>query len=102
MIKHYIYIALRNISKYKAQTIISVCAMAVSITLIVAMLISFPIGLLINSTGAFEVNGIRHTFGSLLGTFVVALVIIVAITALTIAWKIRQIMRVDPIEYLKE
>ncbi len=33
MILHYIQISIRNLSKYKTQTAISICAMAVSLTL---------------------------------------------------------------------
>ncbi|MDE7345552.1 MAG: ABC transporter permease [Muribaculaceae bacterium] len=40
--------------------------------------------------------------GNIIPAYIVGLLLIMAVTALTIAWKIRDIMHADPIEYLKE
>lgn len=94
--------ALRKLNGATSKVIAKLFLRTYIVTVIIAMLIAFTTGYLFASTGVFEANDLHHSFGSLVGTFAVALVVIVATTALTIAWKIRQIMRVDPIEYLKD
>lgn len=42
------------------------------------------------------------SYGDMAIAYIITLSLIIAITAVTIAWKIRDIMHADPIEYLKE
>ncbi len=45
-------------------------------------------------------NGLN--MGNVLIAYIIALLLVIAITVCTIGWKIRNIMKVDPVEYLKE
>lgn len=67
----------------------------------VAALISLPLCLIV-----FE-SLIKRLFeaietASLIPAYIIGLLLIIAVTAFTIAWKIRNVMTADPIEYLKE
>lgn len=67
----------------------------------VAALISLPLCFIV-----FE-SLIKRLFeaiepASVIPAYIIALFLIVAVTVCTISWKIRDIMRADPIEYLKE
>lgn len=74
------------------RTYISILAAAVAITLPVVVIIMAK-GIIPDETGLTATTG--------MAAYALALLLITAITALTIGWKIRDIMRVDPVEYLR-
>ncbi len=72
-----------------------------------AVLISLPLCFMLYDGFLYHIfNGDEVFSGISTGeidiAYAIALVLIIAITSCTIAWKIRNIMKVDPIDYLKE
>ncbi len=69
--------------------------------IVVAVLVSLPLCLMVVDELLKEFF-LGLNSGNVVIAYIMALLIVIAITAGTIAWKIRDIMHADPIEYLKE
>ncbi len=78
-----------------ARTYIGIIAVAILITLPLSMIIfdNFPY------QGFHDLGNDKIALALI---YISTLILIIAVTAFTIAWKIRDIMHADPIEYLKE
>ena len=94
--------ALRKLNGAGPKVIAMIFARTYMVIIAVAALIALPIGLIvIPKFRNFEMLPSLNT-ESIVIPFLLALLLIIAVTALTIAWKIRNVMTADPIEYLKE
>lgn len=67
----------------------------------IAAVISLPICIIVSDTLQGTVFPALRSDNVVIA-YILGLLLIIAVTAFTIAWKIRDIMRADPIEYLKE
>lgn len=67
-----------------------------------AVTVSLPLFIIFATSPMLDINSIHTDMGHVLGAYAIGLGIAVLITGLTIFWKIRRIMHVDPVEYLKE
>ncbi|MDE6553965.1 MAG: FtsX-like permease family protein [Muribaculaceae bacterium] len=67
----------------------------------VAVMISFPLSIIIMHTIPYQ--GFRELgYPYVLFAYVLSLLLLVIVTGCSIMWKVRNVMKVDPIEYLKE
>lgn len=67
----------------------------------ISALIALALGLILIPGVSYYISPTLSMANSII-PYVIAFVVIIAVTACTIAWKIRDIMHADPIEYLKE
>lgn len=67
-----------------------------------AVAVSLPLFIIFATSRGLEINDIHTDIGHVLCAYAIGLITLLLITGMTIYWKIRQIMRVDPVEYLKE
>ena len=67
----------------------------------IAVMISFPLSIIIMHTIPYQ--GFRELgYPCVLFAYVFSLLLLVIVTGCSIMWKVRNVMKVDPIEYLKE
>ena len=88
MFLHYITIALRNLAKYKAQTVISVVSLAVGMTVLAVIQMS---------EGDLTASDISPWL-SVAGGIIFMLIVI----TLTVWSSIKGIMRLNPVEYMEK
>lgn len=94
--------ALRKLNGATRKTIALIFVRTYLAIIIVAALIALPMGLIgIPKLGELDMIFSIYTDGLLL-PYLFTLLFVTAITVCTIAWKIRSIMKVNPIENLKE
>lgn len=94
--------ALRKLNGAGPKVIAMIFVRTYMVIIAVAALIALPIGfIVITKIREFDMLSSLNT-DSIVITFLLALLLIIAVTTLTIAWKIRNVMTADPIEYLKE
>ena len=93
--------ALRKLSGAGPKVIAMIFLRVYIVIVAVAALIALPLYYILSESVFMMVSG-GIIGGYPLQAYVLGLLFIIGVTALTIAWKIRDIMRADPIEYLKE
>ena len=89
--------ALRKINGARTGDIRALFARSYAVIFGISVLLSLALCLTI-STQEVVVRYITHTWSA----YVIAVLIMAAIVVITLAWRIRDVMRVDPAEYLKE
>ena len=94
--------ALRKLNGATRKVIALIFVRTYIVIIAVAAVIALPLGLigipkLVELDSTFQI----HT-SSIVPPYLFTVLLIIAVTTLTIVWKIRDIMHADPIEYLKE
>ena len=93
--------ALRKLNGAGRKTIAMIFTRTYIWIVAVAAMISLPLCFMMSDT-LLKPIFLGFDSGNILPAYIVGLLLIIAVTTLTIAWKIRDIMHADPIEYLKE
>ncbi|MDE6022059.1 MAG: hypothetical protein K2G13_01010, partial [Muribaculaceae bacterium] len=93
--------ALRKLNGAVRKVIAMIFVRTYIVILGISALIALALGLILIPEGSSIISPELSTANSII-PYVFALITVIAVTAGTIAWKIRDIMHADPIEYLKE
>ncbi|MDE6548588.1 MAG: ABC transporter permease [Muribaculaceae bacterium] len=93
--------ALRKLNGAGPKTIAMIFTRTYLWIVAVAALVALPLCFML-SESVLKPTFLGLDSGNVIPAYFIGLLLIIAVTALTIAWKIRDIMHADPIEYLKE
>ncbi len=95
--------ALRKLNGATPKVIAMIFARSYIWIITVSILITLPLSIILFDNIPYQ--GFRELGNDKMALsliYVMTVILIIAVTALTIAWKIRDIMKADPIDYLKE
>lgn len=93
--------ALRKLNGAGRKTIAMIFTRTYLWIIAVAALIALPLCFMVYES-VLKPTFLGLDSGNVIPAYIIGLLLIIAMTTLTIAWKIRDIMRAEPIEYLKE
>lgn len=91
--------ALRKLNGAKGKIIGKIFYKTYICIFCVTVLISSPLWIMIAEFFAPNIH-VPFGLGQIVGVYLESLLLVIVVAALTISWKIREVMRVDPVEYL--